>query len=303
MLMFRLFTVLVLCVQSLMAYELSIISMFRNEGPYLKEWVEYHRIAGVDHFYLYNNGSTDDGLDVLKPYIDEGLVELIDWPYFANEAKPTLGSYVRFQLEAFQNGLRRSIGKSKWVAMIDLDEFIVPKKGQTIVECLHDNFPNANAVFLSWRNFGTSFINVPKGEPLISKLIMCSNASHSDNSIGKSIVRPEAVDIDAIWYPHHFVLNHGFNYVNGSNQAMAKDGLDWKSDGRHHNKYMVIHHYCLRDEWFYQNVRLAKAQKGLGDYDLLVEHYQSFNLIPNYDAINFLKKFHKQEFDAYWGKY
>ena len=36
-------------------YYCSICAIFRDEGTYLKEWIEYHRIIGIDHFYLYNN--------------------------------------------------------------------------------------------------------------------------------------------------------------------------------------------------------------------------------------------------------
>ena len=48
--------------------------MFRNEAAYLKEWIEYHHLAGVEHFWLYNNNSTDQWQDVLQPYIDWGIV-------------------------------------------------------------------------------------------------------------------------------------------------------------------------------------------------------------------------------------
>ena len=44
-------------------YNLSICAIFKNEAKYLKEWIEYHRIFGVDHFYLYNIGSRDSFLD------------------------------------------------------------------------------------------------------------------------------------------------------------------------------------------------------------------------------------------------
>ena len=60
----------------LVSYELGIVTMFRNEANYLKEWIEYHRLVGVDHFYLYNLGSTDRYLNVLRPYIKEKIVTL-----------------------------------------------------------------------------------------------------------------------------------------------------------------------------------------------------------------------------------
>ncbi len=61
-------------------YELSICAIFRDEAPYLKEWLELHKLIGVERFYLFNNGSTDDYLTVLQAYIDQNEVEPIDWP-------------------------------------------------------------------------------------------------------------------------------------------------------------------------------------------------------------------------------
>ena len=36
-------------------YNVAICAIFKNEEPYIKEWIEFHKIVGVDHFYLYNN--------------------------------------------------------------------------------------------------------------------------------------------------------------------------------------------------------------------------------------------------------
>ena len=61
-------------------WDLSICAIFQDETPYLKEWLEFHLMAGVQHFYLYNNNSTDNYLQILLPYIKSGTVELMNWP-------------------------------------------------------------------------------------------------------------------------------------------------------------------------------------------------------------------------------
>ena len=58
---------------------LYVCAIFKNETPYLKEWIEFHRIVGVEKFILYQNNSVDDYRYVLDPYVAEGIVELIDW--------------------------------------------------------------------------------------------------------------------------------------------------------------------------------------------------------------------------------
>lgn len=50
-----------------MKYRVSLCLIFKNEAPFLKEWLDYHLTIGVDHFYLYNNNSDDDFKRVLRP--------------------------------------------------------------------------------------------------------------------------------------------------------------------------------------------------------------------------------------------
>ena len=41
-------------------YYLSIVAIFKNESWILKEWIEHYLNQGVDHFFLIDNGSTDN---------------------------------------------------------------------------------------------------------------------------------------------------------------------------------------------------------------------------------------------------
>ena len=36
-------------------YDVTLCAIFRNEALFLKEWIDYHRTIGIEHFYLYNN--------------------------------------------------------------------------------------------------------------------------------------------------------------------------------------------------------------------------------------------------------
>jgi hypothetical protein len=98
--------------------DLAICAIFQNEDRFLKEWIEYHRLIGVQKFYLYANHNTDNFFEVLQPYVQRKIVKLIDWnqPGFR-------------QMEAYSNATQRAIKEQvKWLAVIDTDEFIVPSK-------------------------------------------------------------------------------------------------------------------------------------------------------------------------------
>ena len=51
---------------------LGVCAIYRDEGPYLREWIELHRLVGVERFFLYDNGSSDDHLEILAPYRKTG---------------------------------------------------------------------------------------------------------------------------------------------------------------------------------------------------------------------------------------
>lgn len=179
--------------------------MFKDEAPWLKEWVVFHHhVLGAEHFYLYNNDSSDNYREVLQPFIDKGIVELIEWNS-DEESRAIRGLYdwntkwVPFQLGAYQDCIKkRALGKAKWVAFIDIDEFIVPVHG---VASFYDHLRytekrNRGTIRLKWRVFGTSNVwDLQPGELLTEKLTYRCQDDHPVNGLQKCIHRPEAIEM------------------------------------------------------------------------------------------------------------
>lgn len=124
-------------------YNVSICAIFKNEASYLKEWIEFNHIVGIDHFYMYNNNSEDNYLEILQPYIDSGLVTLVEWPY--NQK----------QMESYKDCIDKFSKETKWIGFIDIDEFIIPKSTDNVYDFLKD-FEKRGSVNIYWRLFGTS---------------------------------------------------------------------------------------------------------------------------------------------------
>ncbi len=124
-------------------YYVSICAIFKDEGCYLKEWIEFHKIIGIEHFYLYNNFSSDNYLEILAPYIDAGDVTLIDWPI------------PQGQMSAYQDCFNKFRDNTNWLAFIDIDEFIIPNSTDTIGEFM-TQFENRPSLLIYWRFFGAS---------------------------------------------------------------------------------------------------------------------------------------------------
>lgn len=199
-------------------HRLAVCAIFKNEAPWLKEWLSYHRdVLGVSHFYLYNNESTDDYRAVLQPYIDDGVVELIDW----DSKDPSHLAYGAFmdapwcaaQLGAYNDCLKtRALGVAKWVAMIDIDEFIVPLNGiDAFYKLLEDaERRKKGTVSIHWKVFGTSGVEeLAEGELLTQKLVRRAKEDLAWNQLVKSIHRPEAVAFCLIHIAEKLKPNYG----------------------------------------------------------------------------------------------
>ena len=81
---------------------LSAVVIAKNEGPYFKEWLDWHISQGVEKFYVYDNESTDETKEVLSPYVERGIVEYI---YFPGHRK---------QLAAYDDCLRKHRYDTRW---------------------------------------------------------------------------------------------------------------------------------------------------------------------------------------------
>ena len=124
-------------------YKISICGIFKNEGLFLKEWIEYNHMIGVEHFYLYNNNSDDNYIEVLTPYIEKRLVTLIDFPYD------------HAQIKAYQHFYETYRHETQWVSFLDIDEFFVPISHNSLNEWIkgYEKYP---VIQIYWKMFGTS---------------------------------------------------------------------------------------------------------------------------------------------------
>ncbi len=283
-------------------YELSIAAMFQNEASRLKEWIEYHRIVGVEHFYLYNDRSTDNWQDVIAPYVKEGLIEIFDWPTTSRSSY--YDSYCTTQVNIYKDALTRAENVSEWLTLIDVDEFILPMRdSSTIPECLNKFFTDASGIYVNWRHFGTNNVTLGQNDLMISKLTACSNRTHTENFIGKSIVKPHQVRISNIGYPHHFPLKEGQNYYNADREMIEvhheKAGRhDYlRIDHKHHDSHIRINHYRMGDEHYFNNVRLPRQKRFGRSESQLWQEYHAYNQEKDEEIILFLKEKHPKKYE------
>ncbi len=162
------------------SYYLAVCAIAKNEGVYFREWIEWHKNLGVEKFYIYDNESSDHTKEVLAPYIESGLVE---YTFFPGK---------RQQLVAYDHCLDKHRLDTHWIAVIDVDEFIVPIKDKTIPEFLK-RFENFAAVEINWLIYGSGGAKKMEAGGVMERFKYHSLPNHISNRHVKSIVNPRRV--------------------------------------------------------------------------------------------------------------
>ncbi|WP_293298906.1 glycosyltransferase family 92 protein [Pedobacter sp. UBA4863] len=161
-------------------YYLTICAVAKNEGPYFEEWIAWHRSMGVEKFYIYDNESTDNTKEILEPYIQAGIVEYTFWPG------------MKQQLMTYDHCLEKHRLDSRWIAVIDLDEFIVPVKNSSIPDFLK-GLENFAAIEINWLVYGSGGAQQKEDEKVMDRFKYHSLPNHGANRHVKSIVNPRRV--------------------------------------------------------------------------------------------------------------
>ncbi|MDR2860306.1 MAG: glycosyltransferase family 92 protein [Elusimicrobiota bacterium] len=239
--------------------ELSVAAIVKNETPYIQEWIEYHLLAGVEKFYIYNNESEDNIEEVLKPYIKEGIVVYKNFP----------GKAV--QCYAYIDAIKRYRNKTRWLAIIDADEFIVPLKHEKITDFLRD-FESYSQVLMGWMLYGSSGHKVKQNGLIIEDYKYNVSLDYITNS--KVVVNPRAV---------RGVLNPHWCFVNGLAVDENKQVFEVYP---YTNKYFkpisktaicVNHYYCKSWEEYLNKINKGWADGNAFDRDKSLFDYYDKN--------------------------
>ncbi len=220
-------------------YYISVCAIFKNEAKFIKEWIEYNKIVGVEHFYLYNNFSTDNYKDVLSSYIDDGTVTIIEWPKEQG------------QVSAYVDCMSEYSHESSWIAFLDLDEYIVPINEVHIGRWLKP-FEKYPAIHIYWKMFGTSgLIQADPDKLVCEQYTSCWEVNHDTKTIfntSYSIANPNDI--------HSFGTNLCGHFVPGIDEKKV-----FRSFGLYNNvnnNTIQINHYWSKSYFDY----LEKKSRG-----------------------------------------
>ena len=236
---------------------LSVVVIAKNEGEYFKEWLDWHISQGVEKFYVYDNESTDNTREVLQPYIKSGVV---DYTYFPG---------YRMQLAAYDDCLKKYRFDTRWLAVIDMDEFIVPVSDKNIPDYLKE-FEASPVVEINWLVYGSSGEREKRPGGMMERFKRHSLPQHPLNRHVKSILDPRKV--------YGMIGCHEAARITG--KAVDSNGnrvkISWRDRAPQHDR-IKINHYAVRSyEEFIE--KKARGRASGPTRQLLDDYFHEFDL-------------------------
>ncbi|PWK59590.1 glycosyltransferase family 2 protein [Roseicyclus mahoneyensis] len=161
----------------------TILSMMKDEGPRLLEWLAYHRLIGFDAVWVYTNDCRD-GSDAILDRLDAlGLCR-----HLRNVVPPGKKPQPHALSLAEKN---RALFDTDWLLVSDADEFLHVKTGDETLAALLDACPNGTeGVAINWRMMGSNGIGSWSPDPVLPQFTRAAPEDFRRGWGVKTLFRP-----------------------------------------------------------------------------------------------------------------
>lgn len=249
----------------------AIAAIAKNEGPYLLEWIAYHRVIGIRQLFIADNFSDDGTSELLSALHKVGVVKRLPFPTLPGQAP---------QLPAYAKLMKRYRWRADWVAIIDCDEFLTLANG---VDSIHDFLKpieadaSVGAVCVNWAMFGSSQQAVPTNEPVIARFPMRAKEDNIYHRIYKTLVRSKAF-LQPGLDPHYVVLRENFRAVHPDGSTLRPhhevSGLSatpvWSR--------LRLNHYFVKSKAEFDLIKLPRGRADIADTRRGESEFQQYDL-------------------------
>ncbi len=255
--------------------QVTAVSMMKDEGPYVIEWVAHHLAVGFTDLVVYTNDCSDGTDDMLIRLEELGLCH-----HRHNVIKPGL----RPQPSALNFAQAEPVvQQSDWVMVFDADEFLAIKYGDghldTLIAAVKDQ--GATGIVVTWRIFGSGGVVDWSRAPVTEQYLMAApqtwnkgwgvktlftfSGDHWNLGIHRPKMKAKWIKTD---FPDHV------KWLNGSGGVMEDyfKFRGWRSITRTVGyDWVQLNHYAVKSVDSYAIRKLRgnvnnKADKYNGDY-------------------------------------
>jgi hypothetical protein len=220
---------------------LAICTIQRDRGPWIREWVEFHKIVGFDKFYIFLHNCTDDSSEVVLE-----LSKQYDITVFI-----VTNDVIKPQLAAYQYCYHHFGDLHDWIAFIDGDEFLYSPIEVSIKPVLDEfNQLNLSAIGVYWLCFGSSnHITEPSGLITENYRLRAPN-NFGNNSHIKSIVKGNQKSKFSVLNNSHY-----FSTLNGTFDTNLRPIKNGYTGNTPCFDKLIINHYVTQSREYYENFK------------------------------------------------
>ncbi|MDP5149749.1 glycosyltransferase family 2 protein [Rheinheimera baltica] len=236
-----------------MMTKLAVAAIFKNELPYIMEWVAYHQLIGVDRIIVADNVSDDGSSGLLEALSEAGIIERLHFPRLGDAPPQPL---------AYNAILKKYGSEFDLIAFIDADEFIMAESADEnpidILKALYQQQPDLGAIALNWRVYGSSRQYYEGTGLVLERFSCCADEDFPINNHIKSVVVPDKV---AEMIVHYAQLKSGVYYTaTGHKASFAQEDVSGKSltVGVCHQK-IILNHYITKSYREHYNRKYLKG--------------------------------------------
>lgn len=148
--------------------QVTAVSMMKDEGPYVIEWVAHHLAVGFTDLVVYTNDCSDGTDDMLIRLEELGL---------AHHRRNVIPEGIRPQPSALNHAqVEPVVGQSDWVMVFDADEFLSIRHGDGTLDELiaAAKAQGANGIVVTWRIFGSGGVVDWSRTPVTEQYLMAA---------------------------------------------------------------------------------------------------------------------------------
>lgn len=160
---------------------IALVATMRNEGPFVVEWLAYHRLIGFTEMWVASNDCEDGSPDLLDALAAQGLLTHVRCAPRPDQ---------KAQIVAYEAiAARLADDWPDWLMVLDGDEFLNVHVGDGRVTDLIAAVGDATAAMVNWRVFGSAGERQWSGDGVMRRFTRAATRDHGVNRPYKTLFR------------------------------------------------------------------------------------------------------------------
>lgn len=255
---------------------IAILTCFKNESHILKEWIDHYKNRGIEHIYMINDFSTDNYMEILKPYLDADFITVFNSDIITNNTGRQTLLYNKYFSD-----IVKSL-KHKWFFILDLDEFLYSPNEINLNKII-DKYDDYSQIHIGWHNFGSnSHIEQPDGVVYNftkrdiydeSKEYISHKSGFKSRDLIDFGIHSSNVKGKSVWFKHtnsnseliinHYAIQSWKHFVN--KKTKKGDVNNWTASAAYLTPNEYKKYFDLRDSNEVSDIRLKQQNLLIND--------------------------------------